>query len=47
MVCPLCKPMKVWFITKPLAEFTNRWAEPGIAGMSLMDLITSQKAPIS
>jgi hypothetical protein len=35
--------MKVWFFTKPLAKFTCRWAEPGIAGMSLMDLITSKR----
>jgi len=30
-------------MTKPLAKFTRRWAEPCGAGMSLVDLITVDK----
>jgi hypothetical protein len=32
--------MKVLFIAEPLAQFACRRAEPRIAGMSLMDLVT-------
>jgi hypothetical protein len=39
--------MKVRFVTKPPAQFAGRWAEPGIAGMGLVDLITADKTPIS
>ena len=40
----LSEPMEVWFVTKPLAKFAYRRAEPCIAGMSLMDLIASKGA---
>ena len=40
------KPMEVRFVTKPPAKLARRWAEPGIAGMSLMVLITADKTLI-
>jgi hypothetical protein len=39
--------MKVWFITRSLAEFACRWAKPRIARMGLMVLITEDKMSIS
>jgi hypothetical protein len=35
--------MKVWFATTPPTEFAYRWAKPGIAGMSLVDSIASER----
>jgi hypothetical protein len=32
--------MKVWLVTQPLTEFTSRWAEPRIARVDLVVLIT-------
>ena len=32
--------MEVWFVTQPLAKFAGRWAEPRIARVNLMVLIT-------
>ena len=32
--------MQVRFFTTPLAKLTRRWADPCVAGMSLVDLIT-------
>jgi hypothetical protein len=39
--------MKVWFSTKPLAEFACRWAEPRVTRMAFVDLITVDKKAIS
>jgi hypothetical protein len=32
--------MKVWLVTQPLTEFTGRWAEPRIARVDHMVVIT-------
>ena len=32
--------MEMWFVTQSLTEFTGRWAEPRIARVFLMVLIT-------
>ena len=41
-MCFLSEPMKVWFVTKPHAKFACQWAEPCIAGVSLVNLITAE-----
>ena len=35
--------MQMRLTTRPLAKFTRRWAEPCVAGMSLVDMIAVNK----
>ncbi len=35
--------MKVWLITQPFAKFAGRWAEPRIARVDLVVLVTVEK----